>query len=348
MRLAWFAPETSDVALELGGSHVVDHFDERRAHEFVWRHFREPYDLTIFELGDASDRAFVWPYVFHYPGIVVLGAASLQRSRSHWLRLAQRHHDLRVERSFSGWTFLRAPLDASRMVVVHDAALARELVEAFPSVAVRCVPVGATPAVVTPAEGTGRFVIAGSDHGVVERAAVRAREFGAQVALAGRSAGLNENDVLVALEWPAATAPSSAALRAMAAGVPAIVLETESVATWPTLDPQTWQPRGYLGSGTPIAISIDPRDQEHSLMLAMRRLSADATLRTSLGAAARRWAHEHANAAIAAAAWEPILGEATQLAPLATAGNLPAHLTDDGIAAARTILSELGTTVDFL
>ena len=37
----------------------------------------------------------------------------------------------------------------------------------------------------------------------------------------------------------------------------------------------------------PIAISIDPRDEEHSLMLALVRLASDAALRAALGGAAR-------------------------------------------------------------
>ena len=40
-----------------------------------------------------------------------------------------------------------------------------------------------------------------------------------------------------------------------------MVFETEAVAVWPTLNPQTWQGRDYLESEPPIAISIDPRDE---------------------------------------------------------------------------------------
>jgi len=59
----------------------------------------------------------------------------------------------------------------------------------------------------------------------------------------------------------------------------------------PLLDPQTWQPRGFDSVEAPIGISIDPRDEEHSLTLALRRLTRDAGLRAQLGdAGAARWA----------------------------------------------------------
>jgi hypothetical protein len=74
----------------------------------------------------------------------------------------------------------------------------------------------------------------------------------------------------------------------MAARKPLIVLETTSTADWPALDPQTWQPRGF-GTDAPIVVSLDPRDEEHSLVLAIQRLSKDAALRVRLASAAHEW-----------------------------------------------------------
>jgi hypothetical protein len=70
------------VALELSRTHHVDRFDARHAHDFVWRHFRAPYDLTVVELADSPAHAYAWPYLFHDPGILILRATSLQRSRA--------------------------------------------------------------------------------------------------------------------------------------------------------------------------------------------------------------------------------------------------------------------------
>jgi hypothetical protein len=96
-----------------------------------------------------------------------------------------------------------------------------------------------------------------------------------------------------------------------------------------------------------MAISIDPRDEQHSLMLCMRRLSADPGLGTRLGTAARIWASQHASADAAARAWEPVLHDALQRTP-PVAGDLPKHLQEDGTAALRATLGEFGASVDFL
>ena len=58
--LAWFRaadPDPSnpldDTALliaQLRATHQVDVITEANAHDFVWRHFRAPYDLCVYEL----------------------------------------------------------------------------------------------------------------------------------------------------------------------------------------------------------------------------------------------------------------------------------------------------------
>jgi len=346
VRLAWFAPTPDDVALELGRRHEVDLYDERRAHDFVWRHARAAYDVTLFELADSPAHAYVWPYLFHYPGIVVLRATSLQRSRG--LALHQRRHHLRAERAFAGPALLRIPLAAARMVIVHDDAAAQELRNAYPDVDVRILPVGVTPPTVASPQGAPRFHCVSSHPALVEQAASRARDAGTPIETTSGLNDLRAHDVVIALEWPPTGSAPIDALRTMAAGLPAIVFETEAVAAWPTLDPQTWKPRGYLtATKQPIAISIDPRDEVHSLMLAMRRLSQDAGVRARLGNAAQAWAREHATVAIAAPAWEATLAEPMRMPPPAT-HELPPHLLDDGTAAARAILREFDVSVDFL
>jgi hypothetical protein len=90
-------------------------------------------------------------------------------------------------------------------------------------------------------------------------------------------------------------------------------METEATAAWPAIDPQTWRPRGLAATEAPVAVTVDPRDEEHSLMLAIRKLSADAALRAQLGRAAHAWSETHATLARAASAWTAILGEATTL-----------------------------------
>jgi hypothetical protein len=353
VRLACFTAtvDPADIFVELARHHHVDRLDRSNAHDFVWRHFRAPYDLTVFAVADTAAHQFIWPYMFHYPGLLVLHAASLHRSRAAMLVRERRAADLRRERAFSGWTMLRAPLAAARLVVVHDEEVARELREEHPDVEVRVVPLGVQGMPTAPRAPTARVhgvlnvAVTAGDRQVVTRAVERARAAGANVGLVGDE---HLADVVVALEWPPTGAPPLAALRAMAAGTPVVVFETLATAAWPALDPQTWQSRSYGPAETPIAITIDPRDEEHSVMLSLRRLAADAALRASLGDAARTWTGTYANPRATAAAWEAVLGEAVQRAPRPHPANWPAHLTADGSARARAILGDIGAHVDFL
>jgi hypothetical protein len=148
-------------------------------------------------------------------------------------------------------------------------------------------------------------------------------------------------DIVVAAEWPPTAGPPFAALHAMAASLPVIVLEVEATAAWPALDPQTWLPRGF-STEAPIVISVDPRDEEHSLVLAMVRLAADARLRAVLGAAGHAWWLAHARIDRATVAFEEILREAATLGPAAAVRVL------DASEGARQVLDEFGVSVDFL
>jgi hypothetical protein len=158
---------------------------------------------------------------------------------------------------------------------------------------------------------------------------------------------LRDADLVVAARWPQFGEPQTAALAGMAAGKAVIVMETEVTADWPAYDPQTWRARAP-GAGAPIAVSIDPRDEEHSLMVAIRTLARDAELRGALGTAARAWWRAHATPAHAADAWRPILSEALTATPPARPADWPRHFTADGTGEARAILRDMGATVDFL
>jgi hypothetical protein len=133
---------------------------------------------------------------------------------------------------------------------------------------------------------------------VLHRALARAREAGSSAVIADQTStdrDVPNADVIVSLPWPPATGHDAAALAAMAARKTVIVLETSSTAEWPALDPQTWQPRGFLAD-LPVVVSLDPRDEEHSLVLAIQRLSADAALRARLAQAAYEWSQRRAAA----------------------------------------------------
>ena len=359
MRLAWFRPvthvsdrldDTGALVNALGSEHEIAVFDQARAHDFIRLDFRAPFDLCVFELADTPAHAFVWPYLMHVPGILRLRSLSLHASRTDALRRQHRESDRVLELALGDWDLVAAPTLASRMTVVSDAYSVARLQRAFPDARVRHAPLGLnwgqdrsrSP---SPTPIVGSFF----PTTVVRRAIDRARDAGADLSLmtdASAEQILDQADIVIAAHWPPSD-EMTLAIATMAAAKPVVVLETEHTAGWPTLDPQTWQPRGWTGE-TPIAVSIDPRDEEHSLALALRRLASDRRLRDQLGTAARAWWEQHATLDHAVRAWRSILTEAVSLTPPRRPLDWPRHLTADGTERARELLAEFGATVDFL
>ncbi len=280
------------------------------------------------------------------------------------------------------WPMLRVPVLASRLVAVADADWAETLRQAYPTARVRYVPVGvATP---TPSgtdashtahvaggsniasqgvagqggvkrSGTGSTlrvaVLDGHAVDVVDRAIARAWTEAAPIerdVVTDARALPRDAQVVVAIGRPALGATLVAALAGLAAGIPMIVAETGDTAAWPALDPHTWQPRGYSDAAPPAVISLDPRDEEHSLMLALRRLASDVALRQQLGRDGRAWWAAHHTPQHATCAWEALIREAVTLAPPPAPEDWPAHLTADGTELARRIASECGLEFDAL
>jgi len=255
---------------------------------------------------------------------------------------------------------LRAPLVASR-VVVAEPSRAAQLAEEYPEARVRLAPIGVLSRAPRIRPGIQQRIDIGSDRptrfgvldgsrlDVITRAMRRANDAGANAALVihGSLEGvLDTADVVLALQPPPFAEWLVSAAVGLAAAKPVIALETEATAGWPALDPQTWQPRGFAAADRPILVTIDPRDEEHSLTRAILRLSADAPLREALGGAARTWWAEHATIDHALRAWRAILVEAQGLAAPPRPREWPTHLTADGSERARDILSEFG--LDFV
>ena len=355
MRVAWFRPSpisaldariATAFETELSRSHTVEAFDERTAHDFVWKHFRAPYDVCLYEWSHGPRHRFIGAYVFHYPGVLL----------AHSL-VGARH-----------------ALAASRLVVMGNSSAAELVRLDVPEARVRVAPQFAAAVDVPASPHLGsvvRFGVLDSDHvEVAERAMARAHAAGALAALVEPSTfakataakstfaeatadkdrdvdrTIRDSDVVIALQGPTFAEPLTPALLGMSAGRAVIVSEAEATADWPTLDPQTWLPR-FFGNESPVAVSIDPRDEEHSLMLAIRRLSAEAPLRAQLGTAARRWWETYATPRHAAESWSRILEDAVA-SPPPRPSDLPAHLTEDGTAFAREVLADFGASVDFL
>jgi hypothetical protein len=350
MRVAWFRHSGIDAANPLDGTaalidelrrtHDIDVIVEATAHDFVWQQLRRPWDLCVFELDNTRTHQFIWGYLPNYPGVVLL-------------------HSIDVAN-------LRVAAFGSRVLVVTDHGFAERLKQRFPSANVRYAPAlagharsanAAEPSVTrtndaTAAAATDPVKFAVYDTRarggrLIERAFERARSAGATFDILERdstSAVLARSDVVIAPAWPPFHSSLTPLLAAMAAGKAVITIETEATAEWPAIDPQTWRPRGLAVADAPVAVTVDPRDEEHSLMLAIRKLSADAALRDQLGRAAREWWEAHATPARAASAWAEILREATSLAPPPRPDDWPKQFLVDGTELARHIRSEFGLT----
>lgn len=184
MRLAWFSPvppvpvgpaaDSAVLIAALVDEHQIDvYVDEpvarvapgaRSAHEFVWRHRLQPYDLTVYQLGNSSHHDYLWPYLFRYPGLTVLHDAHLHHARAAALLRTLRADDYRAElasnhpeaaadlaelaiRGFDSflhyaWPMTRLVVRASKVVAVHSPEVAARLRKESPDADIEAIHLG--------------------------------------------------------------------------------------------------------------------------------------------------------------------------------------------------------------
>jgi glycosyltransferase involved in cell wall biosynthesis len=207
-RLAWFSPMppvrsgiaaySADLVEQLQRDHTIDLFVDdpvvhlaaglRSAHDFIWRHQQHPYDLTVFQMGNSSHHDYIWPYLFRYPGLIVLHDVHLHHARAAALLRARRADDYRAEFCASDpgadpdlaelavagfdthlyyrWPMTRLAARAARLVAVHSDALAERLSQDAPGADVIVVRLGHGVALsddrehASRARGRGRYGIA--------------------------------------------------------------------------------------------------------------------------------------------------------------------------------------------
>ena len=200
MRLAWFSPwspERSGVAgrsaelvplLARRGHAIVVFADDRRrnrpavpdappedgsvrvitAHDFVWRHAKQHYDLAVYQVGNSHLHRFIWPYMFRYPGLAVLHDARVHHARAAALLDADRTDDYRAEFAWSHpdappsaaefalqridsvlfyqWPMIRAVIESARLVGAHSRGVADRLARDFPDRPFEHIALGEGPA----------------------------------------------------------------------------------------------------------------------------------------------------------------------------------------------------------
>ena len=211
MRLAWFTPlppELSGISAysaellpELATHYSIDIFTESptssvparaerfNAHDFVWKHQQHPYDLAVYQLGNATCHDYMWPYLFRFPGLVVLHDGQLhlararlllqQKRRSHYrTELRFNHPDVKQEVADLGiagllgslhylWPMLRTVVEASRCVAVHSPGLAADLRAEFPEATIADLGMGVAAGTPGASSGTIR-----ARHAIPENAVV--------------------------------------------------------------------------------------------------------------------------------------------------------------------------------
>lgn len=134
------------------------------AHDFVWRQLRGQYDLAVYQLGNSRWHDFIWPYLFQWPGLVVLHDARLHHARARRLLTDRRAADYRAEFSwnhpdvspdlaelavagFDGayyyqWPALRAVLQSARLVATHARGARESIAAECPEAPVEYVALG--------------------------------------------------------------------------------------------------------------------------------------------------------------------------------------------------------------
>jgi glycosyltransferase involved in cell wall biosynthesis len=168
------AVDSATVIAALRDEHQIDvYVDEpvvslapgtRSAHDFVWRHQREPYDLTVYQLGNSSHHDYEWPYLFRYPGLTVLHDAHLHHARAAALLRTFRAADYRTELTWNHpdlarevaelaikgfdnhlhyfWPMTRLVVRASRVVAVHARTIAERLLDESPDAPIETLRLG--------------------------------------------------------------------------------------------------------------------------------------------------------------------------------------------------------------
>ena len=291
---------------------------------------------------------------------------------------------LPVPHLLAAWPLLRPILETARRAAVHDGGVADELRRRHPGCRIDVLRLGvarpdeedrpgppgpivfAAVAHTARVGGIGRTLralrrvrretpaalrISGAVEDAVRLAAeVRAAgvEAGAVTLPAGGEASSPESlagaDVCVALQDRPGEVTDSW-LRCLAAARPTIVSARARLADVPLLDPRSWR-NLHGGSDQGVAVGIDPRHEEETLWLAMRRLAVDGDLRRTLGARARSWWEARSGRqAETVDDYRRVLHDAAR-EPAAEAGSLPAHMRSDGMELARRIADECGLAGD--
>lgn len=176
-RIAWFSPlpparsgiaaYSAELLPRLREQFVIDSYPESpesSAHDFVWRARRQPYDLVVYQLGNARWHDYMWAYLARYPGLVVLHDVRLHQARARHLLQQRRADDYRTEFRYDHpdgnadfteyaveglggsiyyfWSMLRVVMRSARMVAVHNPRVASDLRDEYSGTRIEAIRMG--------------------------------------------------------------------------------------------------------------------------------------------------------------------------------------------------------------
>jgi len=161
------AANSAELVAALADRYLIDVFVDtpapgtRSAHDFLWLHGRRPYDLTVYQVGNSSHHNFLWPYLFRFPGLVVLHDVHLHHARAALLLTEGRTEQYRAEFSanhpdanadlaelavagfdsylYYMWPMTRLVVETARMVGVHSRGMADQLSAEVPDAQVEII-----------------------------------------------------------------------------------------------------------------------------------------------------------------------------------------------------------------
>jgi glycosyltransferase involved in cell wall biosynthesis len=211
------AADTAALLPHLERDFAIECFDEPRAHDFVWKYHRAPYDLVVYQLGNARCHDYMWAYLARYPGLAVLHDPRLHHARARQLLMAGREEDYRrelhydhpdlthgfAEYAIAGlggaiyylWSMIGVVMRTARMVAVYNPRVAAELREVYPDTPIAAIRLGTAPLSLV----GHRFSGAGAEGTIVDPTHVEHRSSGAGAARIRTALGIPETSVAFAV-----------------------------------------------------------------------------------------------------------------------------------------------------
>jgi len=148
------------------------------AHDFPWRQARGHYDLPVYQIGNSHLHRYIWPYLFHFPGLAVLHDGRLHHARAEALLSRGRDDDYRAEfgwnhpsmssaaaadlaiLGFDGaffyqWPMTRTVVGTARLTAAHSRGVVAQLARTWPDRPVTHIALG---------EGPGQFDVGAARH----------------------------------------------------------------------------------------------------------------------------------------------------------------------------------------